>query len=66
MATATAEHMDVDTVPPEETEDELILRIPIKSGASGPSETNFVEIFPEEISNIAASKLVQVLKDLHH
>ena len=63
MATATAEPMDVDTVPPEETEDELILRIPIKSGASGPSETNFVEIFPEEISNIAASKLVQVLKD---
>ncbi|KAL7562218.1 hypothetical protein ACA910_013472 [Epithemia clementina (nom. ined.)] len=44
-------------------EEDRSLRIPITSSSSNSTEPLYVEIFPEEMSGIPATKLLQVLKD---
>ena len=71
MVADPVDRMEVDPLDPsadEETpnpeKDQQSLRIPITSSTSGGSnEPVFVEIFPEEMSGIAASRLLEVLKD---
>lgn len=49
-----------------DSDDDPSLVIPIKSGGSSESDgknSNFIEIFPEEISDTKSSDLLQVLKD---
>ncbi len=45
-----------------DSDDDPSLIIPIKSGSSS-SENNFIEIFPEEISDTKSSDLLQIMKD---
>lgn len=59
-ASAQAEPMEVD--PPEDTvEEQASLIIPITT--SSHSKDLFIEIYPDEISSISSSTLLQVLKD---
>jgi len=63
-ASAEAEPMEVDQPEEEEeesTEEQASLIIPITSSTQ--SKDLFVEIFPDEITDISSSTLLQVLKD---
>eukprot|EP00522_Entomoneis_paludosa_P001118 CAMPEP_0172465720 /NCGR_PEP_ID=MMETSP1065-20121228/54372_1 /TAXON_ID=265537 /ORGANISM="Amphiprora paludosa, Strain CCMP125" /LENGTH=76 /DNA_ID=CAMNT_0013222339 /DNA_START=74 /DNA_END=300 /DNA_ORIENTATION=- len=63
MVATGAEAMEVD--PPNgdgknPDDEEPSLRIPITTGSG--MDPAFIEIFPEELSGVAASKLVEVMK----
>ena len=60
-AASSAEPMEVDQPGEVATEEQASLIIPITS--SSQSKDLFIEIFPDEITDISSSTLLQVLKD---
>ncbi len=58
-----AADMTIQNASTEQNDDSKSLLIPIRSSTSPSSNSNFVEIFPEEMSSISTDQIISLLKD---